>query len=253
MTGLFKDRYKVALGMATLFFVGILVSFYQIYKLPHDLMLTETSHPALFSVYASLAITFLIGTATLWMALNYRNEVIVYREKEQMRSDSQADDGSTASGTISVQQLETELAHISNDDEMLQTGLNAVCKQLEAGQGALYVTVEGDDGTRKVELRKGYAVAVSETKVLSYDFGEGLIGQAAASGRSMYIDDIPEGYIKIISGLGSASPRFLMIAPIKQEESVRGVIEIASFTALSEEQRTFVEEAATLIASRLKN
>jgi putative methionine-R-sulfoxide reductase with GAF domain len=86
---------------------------------------------------------------------------------------------------------------------------------------------------------------------LSYEFGEGLIGQSAAGARTLYVDDIPEGYIKIISGLGSASPKYLLIVPMKQQDHATGVLEIASFIPLSEDQRKFVEESAQLIADRL--
>jgi methyl-accepting chemotaxis protein len=124
-----------------------------------------------------------------------------------------------------------------------------VCKQLDAGQGAIYIVKE-EDGKRKVELKNGYALTIGESTVISYEFGEGLIGQSASSGRTLYVDDVPQGYIKIISGLGSASPKFLLIVPIKKER-VMGVIEIASFTNLTEDQRKFVEESAELIADKI--
>jgi methyl-accepting chemotaxis protein len=102
-----------------------------------------------------------------------------------------------------------------------------------------------------VELQRGYALAIGESTIISYEFGEGLIGQAAAGGRSLYVDDVPEGYIKIVSGLGSASPKYLLIVPVKNEANVIGVIEIASFTPISEDQRKFTEESAQLIAEKI--
>lgn len=53
--------------------------------------------------------------------------------------------------------------------------------------------------------------------------------QAAANGKTLYVDDIPEGYIYVISGLGSASPKYLLIVPFKKQEQVIGMLEIASF------------------------
>ncbi len=88
---------------------------------------------------------------------------------------------------------------------------------------------------------------LGESASIEYEFGEGLIGQAAVEGRTLYVDDIPEGYIKIISGLGSASPKHLLIVPVKNQKETLGVIEIASFTDLTEDKRKFVEEAAQLL------
>src|SRR6478735_5081187 len=92
-----------------------------------------------------------------------------------------------------------------------------------------------------MQVKTGYALSISESATTRYTFGEGLIGQAAANGQLLYLDEIPEGYIKIISGLGSASPRYLLIAPVKNQETVLGILEIASFSPYSADQRKFVE------------
>ena len=137
-----------------------------------------------------------------------------------------------------------------SEKEILQSGVQAICKQLDAGQGALYLTKE-EAGKRKDELKIGYALTIGESTIISYEFGEGLIGQSAAGARTLYVDDVPEGYIKIISGLGSASPRYLLIVPLKSNEHVNGVLEIASFHAITEDQRKFVEESAQLVAEKI--
>ncbi|MFZ6011272.1 MAG: GAF domain-containing protein, partial [Bacteroidota bacterium] len=152
--------------------------------------------------------------------------------------------------TISLENVKSSLNLAKSEKDVLQGGLQAVCKQLEAGQGAIYVTTE-QGGQRKVEFRSGYALSIAESTVISFEFGEGLVGQSAAGAKTLYIDDVPEGYIKIISGLGSASPRYLLITPIKHQQQVLGVMEIASFTPLLEDQRKFVEEAADLIAQKI--
>jgi methyl-accepting chemotaxis protein len=102
-----------------------------------------------------------------------------------------------------------------------------------------------------VELTCGYALSLGESASVEYEFGEGLIGQAAAEGRTLYVDDIPDGYIKIISGLGSASPRYLLIVPVKNQNEVLGVMEMAAFTDISEDKRKFVEEAAQLLVKNV--
>jgi methyl-accepting chemotaxis protein len=108
-----------------------------------------------------------------------------------------------------------------------------------------------EDGKRFAELKSGYALNLAESSVIRFEFGEGLIGQAAASGNTLYVDDVPEGYIKIVSGLGSASPKFLLITALKKTGQVQGILEIASFSPINEDQRKFVEEAAQLIADKI--
>jgi putative methionine-R-sulfoxide reductase with GAF domain len=41
--------------------------------------------------------------------------------------------------------------------------------------------------------------------------------------------------------------------PLKKNENVIGVMEIVSFTAITEDQRKFIEESAQLIANSIRN
>lgn len=248
---LFRDRYKTGLILATLFLIGILASLYQIYRLPHNMMVADGYHPALSNVYIILGITFLIGVYTIWSALHNKNEIIVFRDK-QMDVDKAARENASAGTqtTISLDSVRESVKTGKSPKEILQNGLNAVCTQLEAGQGAAYV-IEEKDGQRKVELKTGYALSLAENTVIAYGIGEGLVGQSAASGKTLYIDDVPTGYVKIVSGLGMASPKYLLIVPVKQDDKVVGVMEIASFTPVSEDQRKFVEESAQIVAEKI--
>ncbi|HEY9044987.1 MAG TPA: GAF domain-containing protein [Ohtaekwangia sp.] len=251
MTGVFNDRYYLNLILAVLFTAGIGVSLYLIYSLPANLRLTDGYQSDLINIYIVLALTFVLGASTLAMALRYKQEVVVMRDRIIDAATAEREAAEQAGKTsISLDTVKSSLSQASQKD-ILQAGLQAVCKQLEAGQGAIYIVKE-EDGKRKVELKNGYALTIGESTVISYEFGEGLIGQAATSARTLYVDDVPQGYVKIISGLGSASPRYLLIVPIKKDQVV-GVIEIASFTNLSEDQRKFVEEAAELIANKISN
>lgn len=249
---LIRDRYKLGLVLAALFFAGIAISIYVVYNLPYHLSPSGEVPPAFINVYLALGVTFLLGALAIWLGLSHKNEVIVYRDKQQERegTDQNGTDQAHHGTTISLETVKAGINAAKDGKEVLQAGLQAICKQLEAGQGAAY-RVEEEEGTRKILLRGGYALSIGENAVISYSLGEGLIGQCAATGKTLYIDDVPEGYIKIISGLGSASPRYLLIVPALSQGAVTGVVEIASFTPLSEDQRKFAEESVNLIYEKL--
>lgn len=251
MTHVFNDRYKVNLILAVLFILGIGTSLYFIYSLPSDLRLADGYQPAFADIYITIGITFLLGALTLTSALRYKKEVIIYRDRIVDKADLEREAAEQAGRTtISLENVRTGLRQAKGEKDSMQAGLHAICKQLEAGQGAIYRVVE-EEGKRKVELRAGYALNMGESTVLSYEFGEGLIGQCAVSGRTLSVDDVPNGYITILSGLGSASPKYLLIVPAKLQEQMLGVMEIASFTSFSEDQRKFAEEAVQLIAEKI--
>jgi putative methionine-R-sulfoxide reductase with GAF domain len=252
MTDLFKDGYKLSLLLATLFAIGVMASFYQIYRLPHNLMLADGYQPVMLNVYLIPGITFLIGAFAVWVGINYKNEVIVYRDK-QLQADVSARENADANlSTISLDPVKDSLKQVSGEKNITQSALHAICKQLSAGQGAIYLLKE-EEGKRKLILSSGYALNIAESAVISFEIGEGLVGQAAATGKTLYVDDVPDGYVKIISGLGSASPRYLMIAILKHQDAVLGAMEIASFSAFQDHQRKFIEDSAQLIADKISS
>lgn len=250
MINIFKNSYKLSLTLATFFILGMAVSLYAIYSLPGNLRLVDGYQPEFFNVYLVIALTFLFGALGLVLALRYKKEVLIFRDRAIEAASAKKQETDTNKTTISLDGVVASMEHASTKKEILDAGLHAICKQLGAGQGAIYTATE-EEGKRIVELESGYALNIGESTTISYEFGEGLIGQAAAGGRSLYVDDVPEGYIKIVSGLGSASPKYLLIVAMKHDAGIMGVMEIASFTAISEDQRKFVEESGQLIANKV--
>lgn len=237
--------------LAIVFFFAILACGYLLYTLPDELGLRTGYGTAFSKVYVTVAVTFVVGSIAIYLALSSKKEVIVFKDR------TADDDGTQAEGPDDKHKTTISLEHVrsvteSAEDKTLFNGfLQAVCGQLEAGQGAYYETGEAD-GVRKIRLRAGYALSVGEGSEVEFDFGEGLAGQSAAEGKTLYVDDIPEGYIKIMSGLGTASPRFLLIVPVKNSSGgVVGIIEMASFKEFTEDQRKFVEQAAQVLAERI--
>jgi putative methionine-R-sulfoxide reductase with GAF domain len=96
-----------------------------------------------------------------------------------------------------------------------------------------------------------FAYFKAESKSVSYEFGEGLTGQVAKEGKLINISTVPEGYVTIISGLGNSSPKHLMIVPIKLENAVVGIIELASFKTFTKADEDFLNELSPLLGNLL--
>lgn len=121
--------------------------------------------------------------------------------------------------------------------------IRQLCEYLGAQVGALY-GVEGE------QLRLWGSYAYVHRKQLSNTFGlgEGLVGQAALEKHPITLQAAPADYVVVRSGLGEASPRYLLALPILYEQQVIGVIELASFAALTPEQIQFLEAVQESIA-----
>ena len=113
---------------------------------------------------------------------------------------------------------------------------------LVGAQHGTFFLAETVSGDTRLRLIAGYGLRADKDAPLQYRLGQSLIGQVAKSKRSIVVADLPEGYVKISSGLGEASPANLAVLPILFEDQVLGVIELASFTMFSPVQTDFLEQ-----------
>jgi len=119
--------------------------------------------------------------------------------------------------------------------EMYANIINFIAQYVDAYCGVLFITKEGESDNLYLEAAAGYAINMEQYGTKNLAFGESLAGQAALDKRTIVINGVPEGFIKISSGLGEAPAKHLIIVPLIFDGKVKGVIELAgtaSFTAL---------------------
>lgn len=112
---------------------------------------------------------------------------------------------------------------------MCRTFLNKLSTILEMQYGAIYV-LNVEKEFERIYTYAGNGENKNFPATESISLGEGLVGQCAMDKRMMVIEDLPEDYIRIHSGLGRTAPRFAVIAPVIFENKIVAVIEIASLT-----------------------
>ena len=119
---------------------------------------------------------------------------------------------------------------------------------LGANQGGVFL-VEGEGTSEKhIRLVASYAYDRRKYNQKIIEIGEGLLGNIYLEKRPIYLKDIPEDYMEIKSGLGQSSPRCLYIAPLKVDENVLGMIEIASLNELAAHHLELFEKISESIA-----
>ncbi|MFF8845025.1 HAMP domain-containing protein [Streptomyces sp. NPDC015127] len=140
-------------------------------------------------------------------------------------------------------------------DDVASLIMSELTPVVSAQHGAFFLAMptgsgpEVSDGGESYELvmrgSYGYSAGLMPT---SFRPGETLIGTAAEEKRTIQVN-VPPGYLKISSGLGEASPAYVIVLPVLFEGKVLGVIELASFQPFTQIQRDFLNQIAEMIAT----
>jgi GAF domain-containing protein len=125
-------------------------------------------------------------------------------------------------------------------------------RYLKANQGALYLIDDADAGEEKtMSMISCYAWEKKKFVNQKIHRGEGLAGQAWQEMDVIYLTDVPQNYIKIVSGLGDSNPTSILIVPLKVNDEIYGVVEIASFYLIADHEIEFVKKIAESIAATI--
>jgi PAS domain S-box-containing protein len=143
--------------------------------------------------------------------------------------------------------------HVNELQTLCDTVLAEIVSYMKANQGSIF-TLE-QEGTSDEHLKLMSSRAWNRKKFLEkrIEMGQGLVGQAAIEKSTIYMTDVPEDYIVITSGLGESNPRSIIIVPLKNEERVVGILEMASFKKFESFEIEFLEKVGESIASTILN
>ncbi len=138
------------------------------------------------------------------------------------------------------------------EEEYCKRLLSMLAKEMEIIQGAFY---RYNEKTKPSALQffAGYACNGEYTKELTFEEGEGLPGQVIKDKKTLKLENVPEGYITVKTGLGEASPGTLLLIPVMKGERIYGLLELASFHKFSEDDMQFVEGLSDHLAEKIKN
>jgi methyl-accepting chemotaxis protein len=122
---------------------------------------------------------------------------------------------------------------------------------INASQGGLFIFDDSDPNNVFLEMQSAFAYDRKKYLTKKIALGDGLVGMCALEKNTLYITDVPSDYMEIESGLGDSKPKSLLIVPLKSEDKILGVIELASFNLFEVHEIQFVEQLGDSIASTL--
>lgn len=138
----------------------------------------------------------------------------------------------------------------SDSQALADTIISNIVRYTNSNQGSLFIVHDGAEGEEEyLQLYSCYAWDKKKFEEKTIYKGQGLVGQCWQEGNPVFMTQVPEGYVHITSGLGYATPRSIFIVPLKINEAIYGVLEIASFEPYPKYKQEFIVKVCENIAA----
>ncbi len=138
---------------------------------------------------------------------------------------------STNSQTETIDAVFENLSETEEIEKTFEKLLSNISKSFEIVQGLAFTVAPDSENTFKAVASYAH---YKQTEIPEFKLGEGITGQVAKNKELIRLDNVPENYITVVSGLGSGSPQHLLIFPVISNEQTVAVIELASFKDFGE-------------------
>ena len=200
-------------------------------------------------------ISLITISAIIITVINFFNKSVVEKEVEvivekKVYIESKSDNNETIIKSTDLENavnLIDDIDEQTNQEEYINTQLSKIANSFNLDQIVFYLKQENNI----YKILGKYALTMEDS--IAFSVGEGLSGQAVKDKKSLYLTDIPEGYITIISGLGNGNPKSLFIVPAFYDDEVIGLAEFASLREIDEAKRELIEIMLEKIAINLVN
>lgn len=157
----------------------------------------------------------------------------------------------TTQGLSDLSQLIRE--HQNNIQELTYRAVTFIVNYVQVQQASLFVLERDGNDEQFLNLSACYAFNRKKRLERRVNVGEGLVGQVYLERQTVVLKKVPHGYTTITSGLGDATPNYLIVLPMKYNEVVTAVLELAGFRILEDHEVAFLEKAGEFITSAIAN
>jgi CheY-like chemotaxis protein/HAMP domain-containing protein/signal transduction histidine kinase len=119
--------------------------------------------------------------------------------------------------------------------------LSELAPLVSAQYGAIY-QMDSSKGDPRLKMLAAYALPSNGHQRAELPMGIGLVGQCALEKRRILLQEVPNDYVRISSGLGESGPRSLIVLPVLFEGETKAVVELASLAEFTSTHLTFLSQ-----------
>jgi predicted transcriptional regulator len=134
--------------------------------------------------------------------------------------------------------------------EDLATGIIAeLVRYVDASAGDVFIADDSDPNQVTLMATGEFSFSTGQERKFVINSGEGYVGTCYKEKKTITIDNLPDDYVILRSGLGEISLHHVALVPLVQDDACVGVIEIASIGKMEEHKIRFIEKIAESLAS----
>lgn len=148
-----------------------------------------------------------------------------------------------------IAEIATLLQEQNDIDAVGRLFMNQMVRVFDIPFGILYVRSQGN----LLVKTAAYAEGSENFGRKEFHLGEGLVGQCAAASRTTVVNEIPESYVSIQSGIGQSAPKQIVLLPVCFEKTVVGVLEIGAFKPFKKGDIELLEQLASMLGVTIQS
>jgi len=181
--------------------------------------------------------------------VSLRNDIRQSRIEEEKRKKEDEQRHWAAEGMA----LFGEILRQNNDniEELTFQVIRNLVSYVGANQAAFYLVDDDDETDIHFRMTACYAYERRKFANKIIPWGDGLVGACALEKEKIVLKKVPDSYLSITSGLGKANPKFLMLIPLKMNDVVHGIIELASFNPFEKYQEELIDKVSESVATTI--
>lgn len=181
--------------------------------------------------------------------LKFENKIDIFEDKQKSENDSFEKNAEEIDIEHYLKKIIPKDDSKMNMQKFSEKILSNFAKEFDIVQGLFFIK---EKKSNEFSISGKYAY-FGETEPENFKTGETLSGQVAKNMKILYLSEIPENYVTILSGLGSSSPNQLIIIPVISNNETIAIIELASFKEFNKSTQKIVEAVSFKIGETLTN
>jgi len=145
--------------------------------------------------------------------------------------------------------LSAELQGAASPGEFGQRLLSGLMPLVGGGVAGFYLF---DENAQRLMRIAGYGLTEAASSAGTFEVGRALVGQCAQVRKTVTLTNLPPDYLRISSGLGSATPARAVASPLIVNNKLLGVLEIATFRDFSSQEKALLAELLPVVSMSLE-